>query len=1393
MSGEELRKIMEELNGEGEKSGSERYRFPEELSSKQLRGALNSYAGGVKPQEVVALLDLTVAGNGKKGFLFTENSVYGSSLKNGPVMFEEVRFAVRVDAAYDSYASALVCKDGAIHIVGGMDGIGFMKVLPLMQRLTGCGESEGRPVRRGEDFYKRYHAVIRREIRQIAEHYSAEGKGVHLAESRDPEILKNLIEGCQVQIEPEEILAVHNTTAKTGGFFTDRAYYSNHLGRLELNKVFYDGLERIAASPRDEREVLLLYGNGYIRGYRDIFKDEGRKNDLKMIEEIAGVFRIMETLPDTEENMSFAEGFKEFVCRREKGGLEAYKNSVFVSSTFKDMHYERDIIHEKVLPVLNQAGLEYGQTISFCDLRWGVNTGDLDNEEGSKKVLSVCLDEIERCRPYMIVILGERYGWIPKERMIANALEGRPGFALDELEKSVTALEIEFGALADEEQMDRTFFYFREIAGDPSDVYKSEDAYHAKKLSALKERIRKLAGKQMRSYRAFWDGEKKCLSGLTDFVQMVIRDIKGTMEAEWRLSAGQSVFQKELNMHWEQAEKKALQCSGRDGLIRSYLNELEQGEKMIVITGESGSGKSTLMGALCVTARLSGMDVLPVFCGYTAKSDTAIEIVQSVVYFLRQCLGGEQERGEEPASEEEWLERMNYLTERYTQKSGRYAVLAIDAVDQLLAEELRNGLKFLPSKLTDRVRVILSCTNEFPLPYVRNRHTLPLIGKEDKADVIRGILRLHRRELEDVVVNAIAAKPSSDNPLYMNLLIQQLLMMNKNDFDDIAGQGDGMSAISSHQLALIEKSADDLLGLCRETIHGAAKRIGGSFVEKAMEYLAVSRHGLRESDLEGILREEGILWNTLDFSLFINYLRSMFLIRDDGRVDFSHKSFREGIGGNLREKELHGKTWKWLKRLAENDEVRAQEILYHEIHGDKKAEFAADIRGHEGEDVFWQRAAKEVVLCSRADGGKWIAESLEVMEDPAVCQSYLRFLAGPVFRELENYAAGDTVETIYLAALGVAGRYAEAFRTAEGRRNVSVINRYLGQFYEGRKAGEDSDRARACFLKAIEIDEELEKENGSLKGKMDLAVDYSMLGEFYWRLGKQEEKEQAERYLKESIRLAEVVTEEEHSEENQKNLSASYLKIAGLYDTKEKRDTGIGYLEKCISLLESVVRKTPAVANKTKLCEAYFEMAFLCQMDNDPVYIERALYALEKDAALWEEIVEEDKRSRYIGKLGQVYAYRGLLYRRWNKELYAKEAIECCGRAIPLLEEAYRAGENVVRYLALACRDGAELLKKSSASSDVAQGKKWAERAVGLYEKIAKETGETKDYAELQGMLISCHSYVTGTKRALECSERSLQILEMLYKKTGDRQYKSLIKMAKFVRAQDKLLCKASV
>ena len=97
---------------------------------------------------------------------------------------------------------------------------------------------------------------------------------------------------------------------------------------------------------------------------------------------------------------------------------------LFVSSTFQDMQYERDAIRDLVMPRLNKEAHEYGQSVSVCDLRWGINTAKLDADTAALKVLDVCLDEIENSKPPMIVILGERYGWIPPDGLI-NSVAGR--------------------------------------------------------------------------------------------------------------------------------------------------------------------------------------------------------------------------------------------------------------------------------------------------------------------------------------------------------------------------------------------------------------------------------------------------------------------------------------------------------------------------------------------------------------------------------------------------------------------------------------------------------------------------------------------------------------------------------------------------------------------------------------------------------------------------------------------------------------------------------------------------------------------------------------------------------------------------------------------------------
>ena len=102
-----------------------------------------------------------------------------------------------------------------------------------------------------------------------------------------------------------------------------------------------------------------------------------------------------------------------------------------------------------------------------------------------------------------------------------------------------------------------------------------------------------------------------------------------------------------------------------------------------------------------------------------------------------------------------------------------------------------------------------------------------------------------------------------------------------------------MSAITKHQLEIVSECGEDISEISKKMIEVAAERIGGDFVKQAIAYIAISHHGLRESDLEGILRTEGIGWNRLEFSLFINYLRTIFLLREDGCYDFSHKVFRQ--------------------------------------------------------------------------------------------------------------------------------------------------------------------------------------------------------------------------------------------------------------------------------------------------------------------------------------------------------------------------------------------------------------------------------------------------------------------------------------------------------------------
>jgi len=78
---------------------------------------------------------------------------------------------------------------------------------------------------------------------------------------------------------------------------------------------------------------------------------------------------------------------------------------VFISSTFRDMKRERDLLVKKVFPALRQKCAARYVAFNEVDLRWGIT----DEQAAEGKVLPVCLAEIEHCRPYFIG-LGNKDG-----------------------------------------------------------------------------------------------------------------------------------------------------------------------------------------------------------------------------------------------------------------------------------------------------------------------------------------------------------------------------------------------------------------------------------------------------------------------------------------------------------------------------------------------------------------------------------------------------------------------------------------------------------------------------------------------------------------------------------------------------------------------------------------------------------------------------------------------------------------------------------------------------------------------------------------------------------------------------------------------------------------------
>ena len=624
--------------------------------------------------------------------------------------------------------------------------------------------------------------------------------------------------------------------------------------------------------------------------------------------------------------------------------------SIFVSSTFRDMQFERDMLHTLVIPELNEFSTKYDQVLRFSDLRWGVNTLDMDDNESSRKVLSVCLNEIEKCKPYMIIFIGERYGWIPDEVLIKNAIEEKQ-YDLEDYENSVTALEIEYGALSKDSLPENCLFYFRnplpleDMDEEDRAIYSSESDYHSEKLNKLKNKIQRLAGDKVFYYDAIWDKKNKRLTGLEALADRIIEDVKalfveefGELQEEpWQCEELRSSFKFLDNINY---------ISGREEFFNKIKRDFINTDKhLLLIEGASGSGRTSVISRLLyddiISDILDGDDyeelsIIPIICGLR-KSTSLADILAQICFGL-EMYWDIDEHFKTDLNTDIVLQYSDYIEDLFDEyfSDGKKVLIIIDGLEKLKNHEILTNLTWLPRSIYDNLKIVITYNPELiklSKDSVYAEYTvkkvIPALNQEEERILINDIAGSNGKEIPEEVVDALCKLNDMDKPIYYSLIVERLLMMDADDFAQIDRLGGGMNAIKRYMLDFVKSCPNSVKKAAKLVILEAAERIEPNLTKCVIPMLSITKYGLKETDLEQLCNMMNIEYNYLSLTRFLKYMKAFFAISSDGYIYILNEEIKNGLREEFdgNKKEYTEVLYKYTKNAPKNDPLYYYESL----------------------------------------------------------------------------------------------------------------------------------------------------------------------------------------------------------------------------------------------------------------------------------------------------------------------------------------------------------------------------------------------------------------------------------------------------------------------------------
>ena len=614
---------------------------------------------------------------------------------------------------------------------------------------------------------------------------------------------------------------------------------------------------------------------------------------------------------------------------------------IFISSTFRDMHAERDHLVRFVFPELKEKCRQQRVHLIDVDLRWGVT--EADAQDG--KALDICLDEIDSCRPYFLGLLGHRYGWIPSgEQQSITAQEIYHGVLHNDIPRQVVDLakiiegKLEGRSLTPEQvnclvgcyrwdadkskyilkedvaeaelsmirsvfehysayQRNRSFFFFRsedlsrKLAGSNSENFFESDSAVQNKLSVLKQEI--------------IDAGLPCFE--YDEIEVFGEKIGETLWQRIEAEIGQVVeeekdwLEEEAEFHELFAADRTRRFVGRRNVLERMRGFCEQdGEpSVMVITGEPGCGKSALMARYSeeITHHHPDWLIIPHFVGASPGSTNLRQTLRRLCTHLSRNI---ESPDEVPEDIKELIQIFPELLAQATEQ--KRIVMILDAVNQFEKTDNAHAMRWLPANLPENVRFVISTLAGEPLDALLIRRPQPEkeevsgLNEPELKELVRDYLQEIRREFPNKQVEqSFFSKVKAGNPLYVLVALEELRVF--GDFEQLPRR--------------IDSLPDAVPTLFDQVLERIESDFNPDLVRDCMSYIACGKQGMTSEELQTLLIAHACQLETggepekLPDMLWACLYRSFgaYLFERSGVIDFFHGQLKEAVGKRYLEKE----------------------------------------------------------------------------------------------------------------------------------------------------------------------------------------------------------------------------------------------------------------------------------------------------------------------------------------------------------------------------------------------------------------------------------------------------------------------------------------------------------